>query len=221
MIAKQLISETPKPASNNTLGSDILFMLDEYRIDSLPVVDDGKLIGSIVESDIFLMDDIDLPISNRKSKLKEGYVLENTHLLDVVKAMCSYKLSVLPVMDEHEIYLGCIDRNTVLDSVSKMLEVRNPGAIIVLEVNQNDFVLSQIAQIVESQDSKILNLFVTHSDNSTITDVVIKINSREIQAILQAFNRYNYIVKATYTEDEKMHDDLRDRYDSFMRYLNV
>ena len=74
---------------------------------------------------------------------------------------------------------------------------------------------------MESQDSKIMNLFVTTNSDSTKMDVTIKLNTMEIQALMQSFNRYNYIVKATYTEDEKMYDDLRDRYDSLMRYLNV
>lgn len=221
MIAKELINETPLPVSNETRGTDVLFLLDEFRQETLPVVDNGKLLGSVSEADIYAMDDIDLPLTDRKTKLKEGFIYESQHLLDVVSAMCTYKLSVLPVMDENEVYIGCIDRVTVLKSLSNMLEVKNPGAIIVLELNQHDFVLSQIAQIIESQDAKILNLFVTHSEDSTKTEIIIKLNAREIQAILQAFNRYNYIVKATYTEDEKMHDDLRERYDSLMRYLNI
>ena len=43
----------------------------------------------------------------------------------------------------------------------------------------------------------------------------------EIQALIQTFNRYNYIIKATYTEDEQMYEDLRDRYDSLMRYRSI
>lgn len=108
-----------------------------------------------------------------------------------------------------------------MEKLSEILGVENPGAIIILEINQNDYVLSEIAQIVESQDAKILNLFVENSNNTTKADVILKINTYEIQSLIQTFNRYNYIIKATYTENEKMYDDLRDRYDSLMKYLSI
>ena len=82
--------------------------------------------------------------------------------------------------------------------------MENPGAIIILELNQNDYVLSQIAQIVESQDMKILGLYVSSEIDSTKMEVTIKLNKYEIQSLIKALNRYNYTIKATFTEDETM-----------------
>ncbi len=221
MIAKLIVSDTPEPVSPEATGSDILFHLDENRLNDIPVVDNDKLEGSVQESDIYTLPDPDLALADQKVNLKRDFVFEHQHILDVIKVLVDSKLSVLPVVDEDEKYIGCITQQRVIEEMSRLLAVNNPGAFIVLEINQNDFVLSEIAQIVESQDAKILNLFVPASKDSTKADVVIKVNTMEIQAMLQTFNRYNYIVKATYTEDEKMYDDLRERYDSLMRYLNI
>ena len=221
MIAKLIVSDTPEPVSPEATGSDILFHLDENRLNDIPVVDNDKLEGSVQESDIYTLPDPDLALADQKVNLKRDFVFEHQHILDVIKVLVDSKLSVLPVVDEDEKYIGCITQQRVIEEMSRLLAVNNPGAFIVLEINQNDFVLSEIAQIVESQDAKILNLFVPASKDSTKADVVIKVNTMEIQAMLQTFNRYNYIVKATYTEDEKMYDDLRERYDTIMRYLNI
>jgi acetoin utilization protein AcuB len=221
MIAKLILSSTPEPVRLSDSGSDILYHLDENHLDDIPVVNKGLLVGSVKESDIYTLDDPDKPLSSQKVTLARAFVYEYQPILDVLKVFASSKLTVLPVVDEKEHYSGCITLKKAVSEMAEILAVDNPGAFIVLELNQNDYVLSQIAQIVESQDSKILNLFVTPLPDSTMAEVIIKVNTREIQALIQTFNRYNYIIKATYTEDEQMHDDLRDRYDSLMRYLSI
>jgi predicted transcriptional regulator len=221
MIAKLILTTTPEPVRPSDSGSDILYHLDENRLDDIPVVDRGELIGSVRESDIYTFNDPDKPLSSQKVSLVRAFVYEYQHILDIIKVMTEAELSVLPVVDDHEHYTGCIVLKTVVEEMARMLSVSNPGAFIILDINWNDYILSQIAQIVESQDAKILNLFVTPSRDSTKTDVIIKVNTMEIQALMQTLNRYNYIIKATYTEDEQMYEDLRDRYDSLMRYLSI
>lgn len=221
MIAKLLLSHSPYPAKLSDTGSDILYHMDENRLTDIPVVNKRMLVGSLMESEIYTLEDPDKPLSKQKINLKRAFVYESQHILEVLRVISESKLSVLPVVDEKEHYTGCITLSTIVQELAQMLAVSNPGACIVLEMNQHDYVLSQIAQIVESQDVKILNLYIPMSKESTKANVIIKVNTFEIQALIQTFNRYNYIIEATYTEDEQMYEDLRDRYDSLMRYLNV
>ena len=48
----------------------------------------------------------------------------------------------------------------------------------------------------------------------------IKINQQEISTIITALERYGHNIKASFTEDE-FEDNLKDRYDQLMNYLNV
>ena len=98
--------------------------------------------------------------------------------------------------------------------------INQPGSIIVLEMTQNDYSLSEIAQIIESNDAKILSMYITSRIDSTLLDVILKINKQDLNAIIQTFSRYNYTIKASYGEKEDP-EDLRDRFDSLMNYLNV
>ncbi|MCK4408396.1 MAG: CBS domain-containing protein, partial [Bacteroidales bacterium] len=86
--------------------------------------------------------------------------------------------------------------------------------------NNNDYSLTEIAQIVESNGAKVLSLYVTSHPDSTKIEVTLKINKIDILPVLQTFNRYNYIVKASYSEKENL-DDLRERFESLMNYLNI
>jgi hypothetical protein len=51
-------------------------------------------------------------------------------------------------------------------------------------------------------------------------EVTIKVNKNEVAPIIQTFNRYNYIVKDFYSEQHE-EEDIQDRYDEFMTWLNV
>jgi len=221
MIAKLIISTNPEPTKMTDTGADILYQLDENKLQDLPVVEGNNLVGSISENEIYSFPDPDLPLKKQKITLKRDFVYEHQHLMDVIHVFAASKLTLLPVLDENEKYVGCIKLPMLINNLSEILEVENKGSFIVLEINQNDYVLSEIARIVESQDAKILNLFVVNSKETTKAEVILKINSLEIQTLVQTFNRYNYIIKATYTEDEKMYDDLRERYDSLMKYLSI
>jgi hypothetical protein len=87
-------------------------------------------------------------------------------------------------------------------------------------LNQNDYALSEIAQIVETNDAKILSLYITSIPDSTMIELTLKINRMDIQPILQTFTRYEYTIKASFAEAE-YYDDLLDRYNSLMNYLNI
>ncbi|MCD4666085.1 MAG: CBS domain-containing protein [Bacteroidales bacterium] len=221
MIAKQLITVGIIPLKITDTGSDALFLMDENKISHLPVVDNHEFVGMISEVDIYNMSDPDTPVGEQKLSLQNHYVSELQHISDVIKIMSSMKLALLPVVDDKRHYIGSITIKDLFDRVSDLTAIESPGGIIILEINQNDYVLSQIAQIVESQDARILYLYTTSDKDSTKMEVTIKVNVMEIQSLIQTFNRYNYIIKATYTEDEKMYEDLRDRYDSLMNYLSI
>jgi hypothetical protein len=111
--------------------------------------------------------------------------------------------------------------NSLSRHLAEMTSVINPGGIIVLEINANDYNLSEIARIVESNDAKVLSLYITSHPDSTKMDVALKINRIDIGPVLQTFFRYNYLVKASWSNEDTYNDDLRDRFDSLMNYLNV
>ena len=161
-----------------------------------------------------------MKIGQHKLSLIRPFVYENQHVYEVIKVISNMKLSVLPVLDEKNEYLGLIPASELLHLFSELAATNEPGGIIVLELNINDFYLSQIAQIVETNDGKILSFYVKHLSDSTKLELTLKLNREDLSGIIQTFNRYNYTIKATYHQKE-FKDDMKDRYDSFMNYLNI
>jgi len=104
--------------------------------------------------------------------------------------------------------------------VAELLSVNNPGGIIIIELNVIDYSLTQISNIVESNDALIIASFVQTIPNSTRMQVVLKVNNSDIGKILQTFTRYEYNIVASFGED-MIDDILQDRYELLMRYLNM
>jgi acetoin utilization protein AcuB len=116
--------------------------------------------------------------------------------------------------------LGNIGLRDLVDQFAGSIAVDNPGGVIVLELNQNDYSLSQIARIVEENDTKILSLSINATADSTLVELTLKLNREDIRGIVASFKRFNIQVKLSFQQTE-FSDDLRNRFDQFMNFINM
>ncbi|MCF8297851.1 MAG: CBS domain-containing protein [Saprospiraceae bacterium] len=220
MIAKNIITNNIIPLKTSDTGVFALSMMDDFKVSHLPIVNNIDFLGLISDSDIYSTNNFEEPLGNHKLSLTRPFVTEYQHFYEVVKIVSDLKLTLIPVLDDNNKYLGVITLEDLTQNFSKIASLQHPGGIIVLEINNQDYSLSQIAQIVESNDAKILSLYVSSQPDSTKMEVTIKINKMDIGPVLQTFNRYNYIVLETYSEETDI-ESLKERFDSFMKYLSI
>lgn len=221
MLAKQLIEEDFLILAPDDTGALALARMDELKVNELPVVSGRKYLGLVSETDIFDSKDIDLRLAELFPNLPKHCVFENQHILDVIRAMFVFKIRLIPIVDESENYMGSVTAAKLLDKLAGISAINDPGAILILETGSNDYVLSQISSIVESNDAKVLCMYVTAPPDSNRLEITLKINKIDIQSVIQTLERYNYTIRATYSEDQAYFENLRERYDSLMKYLNV
>lgn len=220
MIAKDLLSTTIVPAMPGDTFIKALSLMDENKVSHLPVVRGLEYIGLLAEENIYLGNRFEDQIELQQQLLTKHYVDEYRHVFDIMKVFSDEKLTLLPVLDEHHHYLGVITLETLIQNFSLIASIQNPGAVIILEISYKDYSLSEITQIIESNDAKILCMFITSVPDSAMLEISLKINRMEPGSILQTFNRYNYYIRATYGEGS-YYDDLKDRYNNLMAYLNI
>jgi len=219
MTASDLISYDIPPLKVSDSGEKALGWMEEFKVNDIPVLKMGKYVGLIHESNILDRDDQDEPISNYNLDFRRPFAYQNQHLFELIGLIVENDIDILPVVDQDEKYLGVITIKSILAFFSKAVSIANQGSIITLELNINDYSLAEIAKLVESDDAKILASFITSHPESTKLEVTLKINKTEITRILHTFERYSYVVTASYNETE-YHKDLQNRYDEFMRFLN-
>lgn len=220
MYARELISDDIPPLKTSDTGERALTWMDEFRVSHLPIVNNVDFLGLISESDILDFNSASEPIGGHSLNLSRPYVFDYQHTYDVLKVMSSLKLSVIPVLNDKDQYMGLIHLSTLLQHFAEMASMKESGGLLVLELNLHDYSLSEISRIVESNDAKILSLYISSHIDSTKLEVTIKINRTDLSAIIQTFNRYNYTIKASFHQSEYV-DDLKDRFDSFMSFLNI
>jgi acetoin utilization protein AcuB len=221
MLAKDLISDIIPALHTSDTGLKALSYMDIFRISHLPIINNTEFLGLISDKDIYDLNMADDPIGNHTLSLNRPFVLFSQHIYEVIELTAKLELTVIPVLDEKNNYLGVINQHDLLKFFSDLIAVKQPGAIIVLELNINDYSLSQIAQIIEGNDAKILSLYVSSAIESTKIEVTIKINKTDMSSVIQTFNRYNYNIKASYMDTDFLSNMLDDRYELFMRYLSV
>lgn len=220
MIHSDLIKNNVSPVKATDTVEFALGLLDDNKVYHLPVFEDGAYIGLVSEGDLLDAFDHENSVKEGSSKLIRIFISEDSHIFDAIKLFSEFKLSILPVLNEQEQYLGYLSPFDIINGMGQMLSIEAPGGILVLNVNDNDFYLSQIVQIVESDDAKILAFYITSKPNSTELELTVKINKTDLSAIIQSFNRYEYKVSAAYHQSAN-DNDLQLRYENFIKYLNI
>lgn len=221
MLAKDLISDVVPALKTSDTGLRALSWMEIFRISHLPIVNNKEFLGLISDADIYDLNMADEPIGNHHLSLFSPFVTHDQHIYEVIQLVSSLKLTVVPVLNQQKHYMGLITMNDLIQSFAGLAALKEPGGIIILELHQNDYSLTQIAQIIEGNDAKILSMYLMTSTDSTKMDLTLKINRTDLSSIIQTFNRYNYTIKASYMEDDELDNFYSSRYESFMRYLNI
>lgn len=220
MIAKQLISKIIPAISVKHTGKDAFSMLSDFHVKHLPVTDEGRLVGIISEEDIFNHKLYD-PIGGYDfSMLRRFSVVEDEHLLEIMRIMGENRLTVVPVMDVEEKYLGLIAQNDLLQVFASTTAFSEQGSILVLSVPTRNYSLAEISKIVEDEDVKVLSSFVSSTPDAENIEITLKLNRQDLGRVIASLERHEYEIVGTFDETEHS-VELKERYDSLMAYLNL
>jgi len=220
MRAISLITEDIPPLTHNDTGERALHWMDEFKVSHLPVLKDGNFVGVISESEVLDKMDLDKPLDELFQHLPRPYVNAGDHIYQVLSKVAEFKLSLIPILDNDENYLGCTTVHHLMTLIANTGSIKENGGILVLEMARSDYSMSEIAQIVESNDARILSSYIMTSPDSTNIELTLKLNKIELDRIIRTFERYDYIIKASFQKSNE-NDDMQFRYDSLMNYLNL
>ena len=194
--------------------------MNDLQAPQLPVVNDSNYLGLIEQDEILPFIDATASINQLKDNFKLLFQFENQHIYDALQFMSIHKLTILPILDASLKYIGVITQADLLIAVNQLLGNSADGAILVLELAQADNALAQVAHIIESENIRILNTAIYAIPDSDRLEMTIKVDRRNITALVATLWRYDYIVKATFNDNQD-HADTDERYAMLMNYLNL
>jgi hypothetical protein len=187
----------------------------------LPVVLNDRYIGMLSEAQIYALEVPDVEVSHLQDELDTEALEEATYITDVLEHFVNKKVTLAPVLNARKEYAGSISQYSMLQAIGKLEDVGMPGAVIVLELNLADYVLSEIAQIAEASDIRLLSVHTFQHPDSVQLDVILKTNTLEIDSFLMTLKRYNYEVKMTMSDKDMELEKLSENYKYIMTYLGI
>ncbi len=220
MHASDLISHDVLPLKPSDPVSLALDRMEEYKLGHLPVVENDYLVGFVKDADLNETTHSRKAVADVMERVELPSVRELQHIYDVMKVLVERGLTVVPVLDMNGRYIGAVNEHMALRRLSEVTNVREPGSVLVLEMNAIDYSLQEIARIVEGNDGKVLSVYSHLMPDSTRLEVTLKINREDISGILQTFERYEYKVKTTF-QGSRFHENLRGRFDELMRAIDL
>jgi predicted transcriptional regulator len=218
MMASAFIDPSIVPLKISDSVAVAIDFFKEFSVRQLPVVQDNICIG-ILSLDEIEEELADIPVLDFIN-LSYSFASTYDHIYEVMRAISEQSVTLFPIIDENNNYLGCITLASLFKNYVNCAAFSQPGSIIVLEMDKKNYSLAEIARIVESENKVILSSLLSSNAESDRLEITLKLNSAQIQNLLSTFERFGYNIKATFDEED-VKDTLKNRYESLMTYLNV
>ncbi|PKQ43739.1 CBS domain-containing protein [Confluentibacter flavum] len=219
MKLSEYIINDIKPLNRNSKISDLQLMFNQLTYSHIPVENDDHIyLGCFSETDAHCFES-DKALSEFTNALEDFFVRNTTLWLDVLEAFARNSANIMPVLDEKNKYLGYYELNDIISLFGDSPFFTAPGGILVIEKGINDYSFSEISQIVESNNGKILGAFVSRIKNDVI-QITIKIGNVGLSSIIHTFRRYSYNIVSGHEEDSYT-ESLKERSDYLNKYLNI
>lgn len=217
-ILDYLSSYYPVAKPSDT-GIQILELMNTEAKIALPIVDEDNYLATIKKEDILIWQQKEHPISETELLNFKPLALDTSYPYDVAILLKDLKIPMLPIVDETFKYLGVVTPSDLFYYFCENSELAHSGGVLILSIKPNDYSLSEIARICESNNTIILNVQIVGYDKD-LMDVILKTNTQDLQSLEASFVRYDYTIKEVYGAFKKLNDN-EDRFKLLMNYINM
>ncbi len=197
-----------------------LQLMNDNQVAHLPIADGDKYVGIVSEDDLLMVDNDHTELRDLQQSFGNVSVKNNEHFLKTIQLAAENGLSVVPIIDDEDDIVGAVTYSDLLRHASEFMSLNEPGGLIVLEMESNQYSFNEISKLVETNDAQITQLNTSNDSGTGTMQVTIRINKPEVSDIVATFQRYDYNVKYFFGE-EQYANELRSNYDNLMNYLKI
>ncbi|WP_027723136.1 CBS domain-containing protein [Maridesulfovibrio zosterae] len=200
-MLRDFVTVTP-----DTLVKDADKILEDNQLWMLLVKDRDVLVGYVTKEDVRAA----LPsVINSLDKHELSYLLSKISVREVVRKnittippeteieaaadlMFEMNLSGLAVVDENKKLIGYINRNKILELLVEEMGLKQGGSRIVVDVEERNGVLYEVAGIISNMKYSIISTGVFHHRNRRM--VVVRVATEDPSPIIDAIKERGYKV---------------------------
>ena len=219
MQTSDYISKDVKALSPNDTIVKAQKLFEHLTFTHLPIVEDQVYLGSISETDVQIIESSEKKISDFKYLYNTFFSFENANWFELLKEFAANDTTIIPAINDQKKYVGYYELTDILHVFNNTPFLSEAGAILVVSKPIKDYSFSEISQIVESNNGKLLGAFISSIENE-IAEITIKLNDQDLNNTIQSFRRYEYTIVTGIQEDEYL-NSLKERSDYLQKYLNI
>ena len=216
-LAAHIINTVPVFGVQDTL-KEVIDFFKSTTFSHVAVVEQKRFLGLLAENDLEMFES-DKKIVDYRYNLESFMVKKDTGWLDVLETFARNEANLVPILDDDEAVLGYYDLTDLVGLFIDIPFFTEPGGILVIAKGKKDYSFSEIAQIVESNNTKLLGAFITDSRNDVV-QITLKIGPENMNKVVQTFRRYNYNILFGNMDDQFL-ENLKQRSNYLDKYLNV
>jgi len=218
MPLREYIINDIKPLQVTDTISDVQQLFNQLTYSHIPIKKGKVYIGCMSENDAHCFES-NKSITDYLYVLEGFFVRRQTLWLDVLEAFAQNDSNIMPVLDDKNNYIGYYELNDIISLFNDTPFFSEPGGIIIVEKGYNDYSFSEISQIVESNNAKLLGAFISKTENDVV-QITLKVGNAGLNDIIQSFRRYSYNIVSGH-EDDSFLKNLKERSDYLDKYLNL
>lgn len=215
---QQYISNEIPPLQLTDKVQQALDYVADYNMTHLPVMRDGIFIGNISSEELYDADDSQA-LAEINLDLMPFFTRNTTNWFDVLQIFNDNNTNRVPVLNDLNQYVGYYELSTIVEVFAETPFLKEEGNTIIVEKNLSDYSMSEIAQIIETNNCKLYGLFISEINQGRI-QVAIKLSMGNMNEILQTFRRYEYDIISEHLDDTYI-NALKHRSDYLDKYLNL
>jgi signal-transduction protein with cAMP-binding, CBS, and nucleotidyltransferase domain len=219
MNINDYISKDFKAFRLDTPLYEVILFLKELPFSHFPIVENNKLIGVIDQEDLFLIDIEGKTLKDVKYSFQFYKTEKTDNCIDLISLFAQNNTEILPVTDENNDYLGYLELNDIIAILHKTPFLKQNSSSLIIERALNEYSLSEIAQIVESNALQLLGLYISKSTADSV-QITLRVNTEEVNELIQSLRRYKYRVLSQ-NKDDVMIEEYKNRADYLDKYLNI
>ncbi|HLV50672.1 MAG TPA: hypothetical protein VKY44_01790 [Flavobacterium sp.] len=214
---QSLISQKLLPLSFDTRFEELVPLLEQTSYSHLPVVENDIYMGSLAAIDV--VPSQTQTVGDYRYSLLPYFVRKDSGWFEILEKFAQFDCNVLAVLNEKNHYTGYYLYENIFPFLNETPFLKETGLSIVVEKHYMDYSISEIAQIVETNNSKLLGIFLSELKNDR-AQITIKASSGNINEIIQTFRRFGYDIVSEHNQDIYL-NELKNRSAYLDKYLNI
>lgn len=193
--------------------------MEELGVDTLPVSEESIFMGFVADENLLEQDQLDTPLAQVELESRSCWVYADAHLYDLLRVADEHHAKWIAVVDRDQHFVGVVPIQDALAAYANSLSIHSQGTVLVLSLQMKDYQLSEIARLVESENTKILSCLLSNDPmDPQQLDVTLKLDRQDLRHVKATLQRFGYQVM-DYAQEEGEQSVEEERIGNLLRFL--